>query len=242
MKIQKLLLFTVALSITASGLADPPKLLTTSPAFWAVGVNATTQKTASLTFDQPMRSGFWDWFGRNVLSPNSNLHSVMAPDGVTLSVDVQLQPGKVYVMGLNEKGLPGVGFQNAKGFTLPPTFLVFQTAGTPSADDVPPRVISTNPTNGAQAVDSAKVKSVTVSFDRAMQSSKHGLHMRENGKEVDLAKAHFQYSPDGKSFTLAYDFKPSSKYEFVLNSVQDIGFATVKRIPLWPVQFAFTTA
>jgi hypothetical protein len=103
-------------------------------------------------------------------------------------------------------------------------------------------VVSTLPANGAQTLDSTKLKSVTVNFDKPMQSAKHGLHMRENGKDIDLAKARFQYSPDGKSFTLAYEFKPSSKYEFVMNSVQDIGFATLKRIPLWPVQFAFTTA
>jgi len=124
---------------------------------------------------------------------------------------------------------------------LPPTFLVFQTAGTPSPDDTPPHTVSTIPSNGAQNLDPRKLKSITINFDRAMQSSKHGLHMHENGKGVDLSKARFQYSADGKAFTVACELKPSSTYEFELNSTQDIGFTSIKRIPLWPVRFAFST-
>ncbi len=222
--------------------AESPKLTATSPTFWAIGINPTNQKVISVTFDQPMRSGFSSWLGRSSVAPSSDAAPVESENHLTFSLPVGLQAGKVYVFALNEKGIPGVGFQNEKGLTLPPTFLVFQTTGNPPPDEAPPRVVSTLPANGAQTLDSTKLKSVAVNFDKPMQSAKHGLHMRENGKDIDLAKARFQYSPDGKSFTLAYDFKPSSKYEFVLNSVQDIGFATVKRIPLWPVQFAFTTA
>ena len=42
-------------------------------------------------------------------------------------------------MGLNERGIPGVGFQNDKGISLKPTYLVFQTAGNRLAEDAPPR-------------------------------------------------------------------------------------------------------
>ncbi len=51
----------------------------------------------------------------------------------------------------------------------------------------------------------------------------------------------FTYSPDGKTFTLAYAFKPSTYYEVAMNNNEDIGFAATNRAPLWPVHFAFTT-
>jgi hypothetical protein len=142
---------------------------------------------------------------------------------------------------LNERGLPGVGFQNEKGFGLPPTYLVFQTAGTPTAENTPPHVAKTIPANGATAVDAVKLKSITVNFDVPMNAKKHGLHLFEDKQPVDVSRAAFQYSPDGKTFTLAYDFKPSKTYMLELNNLHDIGFSRTTRVPLWPVEFTFST-
>src|SRR6266498_133499 len=163
----------------ASVLADQPKVVSASPTFWAVGVNASSQKTISLTLDQPMRSGFSDWFGRDVLSPPSDLHTLLTSDRMTCSVEVRLKPGKVFICALNERGIPGVGFQNEKGLTLRPTYLVFQTAGTVAAQDAPPRVIRSIPQHGA-TVDPRRVQSLTITFDKLMNPKKHGLHLFEN--------------------------------------------------------------
>ncbi len=188
-----------------------------------------------------MSPAFTAWMGRSSVVPQLDLDSKISPDRKTFSLNVSFQPGKVYVFALNEKKIPGVGFQNQRGKSAPPYFLVFQTAGNPAPEDAPPRALSTIPGNGAKDLDPAKLKSVTITFDKPMQTTKHGLHMQENKKEVDLSKAAFQYSPDGKSFTLAYEFKPSSTYEFELNNTLDIGFTSNKRIPLWPVRLAFST-
>ena len=40
----------------------------------------------------------------------------MGSDLKSFSLRVTLLPGKVYIMALNERGIPGVGFQNDKGF------------------------------------------------------------------------------------------------------------------------------
>jgi hypothetical protein len=240
MKISGYLSLVLASLIAGRSAADPPNLTSTSPVFWAVGVNAA-QKNVSLTFDQHLRSGFWDWFGRDSLSPASALHIVMSSDGLTCSIDVKLQAGKVYVMGLNERGIPGVGFQNERGFSLRPTFLVFQTAGPTTPEDAPPKVVKTIPSNGATALDSTKLQSVAISFDTPMNPKKHGLHLFEDNQPVDISRAPFQYSLDGKTFTLAYAFKPSKTYKLELNNIHDIGFSGATRIPLWPVNFTFTT-
>jgi hypothetical protein len=217
-----------------------PKVVDTSPKAWQVGTNPS-QKELSVTFDQHMYPGFTAWTGRSSLTPPLDVNSKISEDRTTFSIHVDFQPGKVYVFALNEKNQRGVGFQNERGQSAPPYYLVFQTAGNPAPDDAPPRVASTIPTHNAQQLDPSRLKSLTIVFDKTMQNIKHGLHMLENKKEVDLSKAKFQYSAEGKTFAIGYDFKPSSTYEIQLNSTQDIGFASAKRIPLWPVQFSFST-
>jgi len=123
--------FLFVVFLTAPALAEPLKLVSTSPQFWATNV-PPSQKTITLTFDQRLRSTTTDWVGLDVLSPPSDLQTKYSPDHTSCSINVHLEPGHVYICGLNERGLPGVGFQSEKGFCLPPTYLVFQTAGTPT--------------------------------------------------------------------------------------------------------------
>lgn len=220
--------------------ANPPSLIQTSPQFWAVGVSPATQTRVSLTFNQPMRAGFADWFGRGVLSPNASSNE-MGQDQSSFSIRVRLEPGKVYILALNELGTPGVGFQNERGESMAPRFLVFQTSGVPATEDAPPRVLNTLPGNASQDVNPAKTKGIAITFDRPMETKKHGFHLLEEKKPVDLKTVPFAYSADGKTFTLNYPLKPSTHYEVVMNNSEDIGFAATNRVPLWPVRFSFAT-
>jgi len=240
----KKLLFCIlicACGALVSVFAEEPKVVSVSPGYWAVGVDSKRQHNVSVTFDQRMRLGFFDWLGLDTLSPPSNLKTTTNADATSFSLDVHLEPGKAYIMAFNQRGIPGVGFQNEKGISLRPVYLVFQTAGTAAAEDAPPRTLSTAPGNGMQDVDPAKVAGITVAFDRPMQTKKHGFHLFEEKKPVDLKTVPFTYSADGKTFTLNYPLKPSTHYEVVMNSTEDIGFAATNRVPLWPVHFAFTT-
>ena len=227
--------------LQSSAVADPPKLVSTSPPFWATNVNPSTN-TLSLTFDQSMRTRFSDWFGKDVLSPDSSLKTTFSADHLSCSVDVHLNPGRVYICGLNERGIPGVGFQNEKGLTLRPTYLVFQTAGSAAPNDAPPHVKGIFPAHGAEQVDSMRVRSIVISFDQPMNTLQHGLHLFENGTPIDISRVPFAYSPDGRTFTLPYNLKPKTQYRLELNSIYDIGFSRATRVPLWPVRITFTTA
>ena len=240
MKLSSLLALMALIATPVDGV-DPPKIVSASPDFWAANVNSTL-KTVTLAFDQPMRAGFSDWFGKGVLVPDSNSKTATSDDRRTFSLDVNLKPGSVYILGLNERGLSGVGFQNEKASSLQPAFLVFQTAGTPAPADSPPAVVGTIPTNGALQVDPSKTKTVTIIFDRPMDPKKHGLQLYENKNAVDVTSAKFQYSADGRTFVISYDFKSSTPYEVVLNSVQNIGFTSATSIPLWPVRMSFSTS
>jgi len=231
----------VTLGLRFSLAFEPPRIVSTSPQFWEIDVSPSGQKTITVTFDQIMRSGFWDFLGNDTLSQRTNYKPAMGSDLKSFSLDVTLLPGKVYIMALNERGIPGVGFQNDKGISLKPIYLVFRTAGHPSRDDAPPHALSTFPGNGARDVNPATVRAITVSFDRAMEPTKHGLHLFEEKQPVDLTRATFTYSADGKTFSLTYAFKALTRYEVQMNSTEDIGFAATNRAPLWPVHFAFTT-
>jgi hypothetical protein len=225
-----------------STLAEPLKLVSTSPTFWATNVNPVAQKTISLTFDQRLRGKLTDWIGLDVLSPPSDFQTTFSPDQMSCSIAVRLDPGKVYICALNGRGLPGVGFQTEKGLGLPPSFLVFQTAGTPKPEDAPPLVVRSMPANADQQVDPAKTKAIVLTFDRPMQTAKQGLHLFENNNPIDISKSRLGYSADGRTFTLYYDFKPSTPYRVALNNNNDIGFSSATRVPLWPVQLTFATA
>ena len=234
------ILATCCIYATIAG-ADPLNLVSTSPQLWGINVNPATQRTISLTFDQKLRGKLSDWIGLDVLSPPSNLQTKFSEDHKSCSIDVHLQAAKVYICALNERGVPGVGFQNEKGLSLSPTYLIFQTAGTPLPDDAPPRVLRSNPPNGTQGIDPSRLASITVIFDKPMTPKKHGLHLYENNQPVDISKLPFSYSADGKTFTLPYNFKPATTYKLELNNTKDIGFARTTRIPLWPVQIFFST-
>ena len=240
MKCLHIVVAGVAISALAAH-AQQPKIVSADPGFWSVGVSPAAQDRISLTFDKPMRPGFSSWAGRNSITPELNSPATSSEDRRTFILPVKLQPAKVYVFGLNEKGIRGIGFQDDKGLTLTPTYLVFQTAGNVAPDAAPPRLVSAVPAQGTQQVDPSTTRSITLAFDKAMDPKKHGVQLTEGGRPVDLTAARFQYSPDGKTFGLAYDFKPSTSYEVTLNSTTNIGFATTTRIPLWPVRFSFTT-
>ena len=235
------LLGAVSFFSRAAVAVEPPKLITTSPDFWATNINAASQRVVSLTFDQTMRPGNSAWLGRSSLSPEVNLDTLVSDDRKTFKLNVRLQPGKVYVFGLNEKGLPGVGFQNDYGISLPPHFLVFQTIGNPSAEDAPPKVVRTTPGNGSNQVDPLLTKSLVIQFDKPMRTAKHGLQLFENNNRIDVAKFPGQYSPDGRTFTFPYNFKPLTQYVLEFNGVQNIGFVSSNRVPLWPVRMRFAT-
>src|SRR5262249_37236631 len=107
-------------------------------------------------------------------------------------------------------------------------------------DDTPPKVVATVPAAGGQDINPA-IAGIAVTFDRPMETKKHGFHLLEDKRTVALKKVAFAYSPDGKTFTLNYPLKPSASYEAEMNNNEDIGFAASTRVPLWPYHFSFRT-
>ena len=208
----------------------PPDLIETRPAFWEVGVNPGRVRRISLTFDQRMRPGTTAWLGRSSVLPELQMDDEISPDLRTFHLQVQLQPGRVYVFALNEKQVPGVGFQSERGVPWPRHYLVCQTAGTPAPGDAPPTLTRTAPANGEAEVDPSTVRAIELTFDKPMRTRTHGVLLFEADRPVDLTGTRFTWSDDGRTFRLSHPLRPGTEYRVQLNSTRNIGFATVHRI------------
>lgn len=234
-------LSAVAGSAAAQTRGAPPRILESRPSFWEVGVSPVRVKRMSLTFDQPMRAGTSAWLGRSSVLPETRMEDEISPDYRTMYLGVELQPGRVYVFALNEKQIPGVGFQSSRGISMPRQYLVFQTSGTPSADDAPPSLARTAPSNGETGVNPARPGGIELVFNRPMRRKTHGLILFEAGQRVNLGEVKFQWSDDGLTFRLPRPLLPRTSYRIQLNANDNIGFVSAQRIPLWPREFSFET-
>ena len=218
-----------------------PQLERTDPAAWSTNVRPNLRRV-QLRFDQPMRPGFTDWIGRRSLMPDEfSLEDQISPDLRTQWMDVQLEPGRVYVFALNERGRRGVGFQNQQAVAMQPHFLVFRTSGPILFEHSPPEVVSTSPANNASDVNPAEFSGIAVTFDRPMMTDDHGFIIAVDGQLLRLDDTLFDWNEDATTCLLQLPLRPQSRYRVFLNSQRNIGFRAANRVPLWPIQFAFET-
>lgn len=226
---------------TRSTNATPPQLVQTEPAAWSTSVRPSLRRVL-LQFDQPMRPGFTDWIGRRSLMPAEfTLDDHISPDLRSQWLDVSLEPGRVYVFALNERGRRGVGFQNQRGVAMEPHFLVFRTSGQMLAEHSPPQVVSTSPEHQASDVDPALFTGISVTFDRPMMTDDHGFIVAVNNQLLRLDEIEFEWNDEATTCLLRLPLLPQSRYRVILNSQRNIGFRATNRAPLWPVQLSFQT-
>jgi hypothetical protein len=106
--------------------SDPnaPVIVKTSPEFGKTDVSPDLDKI-SVTFDQPMRDGSWAWcqYGENY--PEVTGMPSFDKNFLTCSMPIRLQPGQVYLVGLNTP--PYEGFHSRSGITARPGVMVFAT-------------------------------------------------------------------------------------------------------------------
>ena len=100
-----------------------------------------------------------------------------------------------------------------------------------------PKIVSINPTNGAENVDPT-LKQIEVIFDRPMRQSwalvGGGPHCPKT-----TGKSHFE--PDRKTWIVPVELQPDWSYDFMLNSDRFQGFQSADGVPLKPIEVHFTT-
>ena len=164
--------------------AGAPKVVRTTPGNFANDVDPSLAKV-SVTFDRRMADGSWAWVRRySDKYPETPGRPAFDAGQTTCSVAVELQPGKVYWIGLNTP--PYIGFRSADGAPAQQSVRLFATKSadgkpTPipaklladakailaSAGKPAPTVVSTTPRAFDDNVPPSLDK-ITVTFDQEM--------------------------------------------------------------------------
>ncbi|HEW79189.1 MAG TPA: DUF3887 domain-containing protein [Phycisphaerales bacterium] len=103
-----------------------PQVVSTKPAAFANNVSASL-KRIKVTFDQPMMDESWSWVGGDDTYPKTTGQPRYDRRGTTCSLPVNLQPGKVYWVGINSARYKN--FQTTEGVSAVPYVILFATKG-----------------------------------------------------------------------------------------------------------------
>lgn len=226
--------FTIALSKPGFGEDEKAanvalKIVKTVPAAWATEVPAETPEL-SIIFNAPIWLGSTAYLGRSSIAPTITGDPKVSADKRTFSIPVHLDPGKVYFLAINERAVPGVGFQDADGRSAAPFNLVFQTAGKAAEADKPPKIeeIRIGLTEPGKTV-------FYVKFDRKMDATSNGFTLVDAGGQPASGNEKAVYNAKKLTWSLTVDgtAKPVALW---LNHPQFLGFRSTTRIPAWPRQ------
>ncbi len=103
-----------------------PQVVSTKPAAFANNVSAGLKKI-TVTFDQPMMNLSWSWVGGDDTYPKTTGQPRYNSSKTTCSLPVNLQPGKVYWVGINSARYKN--FQTTEGVPAVPYVILFATKG-----------------------------------------------------------------------------------------------------------------
>lgn len=210
---------------------ESPRLVETRPAHWARDVDPALD-AVMLRFNLAMRSDTHALLGRSSLLPARVGEPSLGSDSKTFFVPVKLEAGRSYVLALNERGLPGVGFQSAGGDAAAPAFLAFRTRGEGPEDQQPPQVREL--VCGLALLGSRTVE-VTVRFDRAMSPRFHGFFAEQGGVGIPVDSSRATYSARERAWRFLFEAGPGP-IDLHLNSDDNLGFRSETGVPLWPVR------
>ena len=106
----------------------PPSVVNTVPQCGDIAVDAAATRQIAVRFSKEMVQDSWTWakissetFPRIVGEPK------FQADGMTCVADVELQPGRTYVIWFNSEKIED--FKDVHGNSAVPYLLVFQTKG-----------------------------------------------------------------------------------------------------------------
>lgn len=229
------LLFLLVVFAATTSAADPPRIVSITPAIGATEVDPATTEIR-VTFDRDM-SGGMSWTGGGEQFPETTGQATWA-DNRTCVLPVNLQPGKIYSLGINSQSYRN--FQSAEGIPAPITPVYFATSGgsIPAGYFDPPKIVSFTPEQGAMEVASGgQVLSVT--FDRPMQGGMSWVTLEESTPKILEAP---NWSDDMKTCTAKAQLLPGTTHKIGLNSAKFGNFRSKANVPLEPVIWTFQTA
>ncbi len=235
-----------------------PAVVRTTPAAMANDVPATLKKI-TVTFDQRMMDTSWSWTQRSEESfPKTSGEPSYDSLRKTCTLPVQLEPGKVYWVGINSP--EHTLFQTPDQVPAGPYVILFATRSadgkpTPIPEDLAaqakainqaaggastgPMVMRTTPPTLANEVP-ASLKKITVTFDQPMMDGSWSWTQRDEESFPKLA-GQPSYDSLRKSCSLPVELEPGKVYWVGVNSSQHLTFQTADGVPAKPYVILFAT-
>lgn len=229
-----------------------PLLVQTVPAAFEDAVDP--QLTGiSVTFDRPMRDQSWSWTGGGDTMPKSAGEIRYDAAKTTCTRPVQLEPGKVYWVGVNSPSHRH--FQTPEGVPAAWHVILFATA---SEDGKPTRIpkdlleqarkingpaipviVKTVPEAFAEGVD-PKLDRIAVTFNRPMRDG--SWSWTGGGETYPKVSGAISYDEAKTTCTLPVQLEPAKVYWVGVNSPSHRNFKAEDRVPArWHV-ILFATA
>lgn len=231
--------------------ADRPRVVAVDPPNGATGVDPS-RSTLTVTFDRAMDREGWAWVIEDEATAPEIGEARFGPSGQTNTVQVDLEPGRRYVLWVNSDQFQY--FKSVDGVPAEPFRWTFRTAGEPggggdgeiglisSREDAraqtAPQVVELDPPNGATGVDPER-ETLSVTFDREMDGS--WAWVTEGGTTPPPTRGEPSFSPDRRTNTLPVDLEPNTTYTIWINGEQYLHFRSVDGVPVEPVRWTFTT-
>lgn len=226
-------------SAGADAPAQPPRIVSTSPAAGATNVDPATTEIA-VTFDRDMQRGFSWTGGGPAFPPGVEGRKPAWRDARTAVLPVALEAGHYYRVGINSKSHRN--FRSAEGIPALPTVIYFTTEGAGEelvARMEKPVVVQMTPSNGAEGV-SPETRELRVTFSRPMGP---GFSWTGGGPEYPERPEGLspRWSDDRRTCTLPVRLAPNRSYRLGLNSPSHNNFRSEAGVPLVPISYSFRT-
>lgn len=243
---------TPELEVTTDSRPAAPQAIGFEPPNGAFDVDPE-RKTITVTFDREMDRQGWAWVIENPATAPKTGESRFDPSGRSNSVDVELEPGRTYVVWVNSPEYSY--FRDPSGVPATPVRWTFTTraveskpVGTASTSPVapiaerllgPPQVVQFDPPNGASQVD-PRVVELRATFDRPMSEGWSWVTEAQDLFPQTTGEAFL--SADRRIAVLPVRLEPGRRYVVWLNSEQFRYFRDQAGAELPPVRWTFTTA
>ena len=144
----------------------------------------------------------------------------------------------MYAVGVNSPR--HTGFKDAEGLPALSLGWAFATGGH-RPEEMPPRVVRTNPEHGATDVDPG-LGTISVTFDRPMRRHIWSwVHQPERGEYPGAPERSPGFDGDDLTCTLPVLLAPGTVYAVSVNSYRHTGFKSRSGAPSLPFAWAFKT-
>jgi len=224
----------------------PPRVIAVDPPENATGVD-TALTEISVTFDRPMKDESWSWMTLRACGRYPGVRDGGGPsyneDRTICTLPVSLTEGEVYAVGINspshtgfrgEDDVPAVNFGWSFG------------TGDETEEGMSPRVVESEPKNGAVDVDPGLTE-ISVTFNREMKQEGMSWVMQSGRGAFPGDRAAPPPSFDDTNTTCALNVKlaPGTVYALSINSFRHTGFRDTNGTNGWaavPYGWTFRTA